>query len=61
MWFGLHPFSGWIVCLTLLSMRPRPRCPGCGAFVAWHFNICPFCGFALRTWMEKTKDPFDEL
>ena len=48
MWFGIHPFGGWIAFLVLLSLSARKRCPGCAELAAERANLCPFCGHSFN-------------
>jgi len=48
MWFGIHPFTGWIAALVALALRKRRQCHRCGGYVEHNFNLCPYCGEELR-------------
>ena len=43
MWFGIHPFFGWIAVLVLNSVKPRKICPNCEERIKKHAKICPYC------------------
>lgn len=43
MWFGIHPFGGWIAFLVLQFATPLKCCSQCGEKVKAHAKVCPYC------------------
>jgi hypothetical protein len=44
MWFGLHPVSGWIAAVVLMTLPALKSCPNCTEKVKFHARMCPYCG-----------------
>jgi hypothetical protein len=51
MWFGIHPFTGWIAALVAVVLRKRAQCHLCGGYVEANFRLCPYCGEELRDYL----------
>ena len=49
MWFGIHPFFGWIAFAILAGSKPKNACPNCGEILKAHAKVCAYCN-----------TPFDE-
>jgi hypothetical protein len=43
MWFGIHPFSGWVMYFVLKSLPALKSCPNCTEKVKAHAKVCPYC------------------
>ncbi|GEM_PF-1145983 len=43
MWFGIHPFGGWIAFVLLAALPPLRRCPRCGEKSRMQAWMCPYC------------------
>jgi hypothetical protein len=43
MWFGFHPFFGWVAFAVLASLPPLKECSQCAEKVKAHAKICPYC------------------
>ena len=43
MWFGIHPFSGWIMYVILLVSKPLRVCPNCKEKLKINAKNCPYC------------------
>lgn len=43
MWFGIHPFGGWLAFLVLQFSKPLKACASCGEKVKAHAKLCPYC------------------
>lgn len=43
MWFGLHPFAGWITYVVLCFLPPLKECPQCRESARADASICPHC------------------
>ena len=48
MWFGIHPFSGWIAFFVIrFAIEPRRQCPRCKESIKKAALICHYCSLDL--------------
>lgn len=43
MWFGIHPFFGWIAFGILAASKPKIICSNCGEILKAHAKVCAYC------------------
>lgn len=43
LWFGIHPFFGWITFAIIAASKGRKSCPKCLEVLKMHAKVCAYC------------------